>query len=163
MTLNESKTTFSLITSNAIVVAKNGQTLGIGAGQMNRVGAAKLALGIDVPLACMSSRYSVMARITILRTSGFDPAFEETQIKIGRRLAIKVLNASKFALSMGVPWDADEAALAAVPAPSLDAREVTEDIDRALLAALAEVVEAATTAFEGYEHARALEVTESLF
>ena len=94
---------------------------------------------------------------------GLDPAFEETQIKIGRRLASKVLNASKFALSMGVPWDADEAALAAVPAPSLEAREVTEDIDRALLAALAEVVEAATTAFEGYEHARALEVTESLF
>ncbi|MGK2349378.1 valine--tRNA ligase [Actinomyces sp. W5033] len=94
---------------------------------------------------------------------GLDPAFEETQIKIGRRLAIKVLNASKFALSMGVPWDADEAALAAVPAPSLDAREVTEEIDRALLAALADVVEAATAAFEGYEHARALEVTESLF
>jgi len=47
---------------------------------------------------------------------GLDAAFEETQIKIGRRLAIKVLNASKFALSMGIPWDADEATAAAAAA-----------------------------------------------
>lgn len=32
------------VKSNAIVVAKNGATVGIGAGQMNRVGAAKIAL-----------------------------------------------------------------------------------------------------------------------
>ena len=32
------------VKSNAIVVAKEGQTLGVGAGQMNRVGAAKIAL-----------------------------------------------------------------------------------------------------------------------
>ena len=94
---------------------------------------------------------------------GLDPAFEQTQIKIGRRLAIKVLNASKFALSMGIPWDADEAALAAVPAPELDPSAVTEPIDRAVLAALAEVVETATASFEKFEHARALEATESFF
>ncbi|WP_017179283.1 valine--tRNA ligase [Actinomyces timonensis] len=94
---------------------------------------------------------------------GLDAAFEEQQIKIGRRLAIKVLNASKFALSMGLPWDADEATLAAAPAPSLDAAAVTEPIDRAVLAALADVVDAATTAFEGFEHARALEAAESFF
>lgn len=94
---------------------------------------------------------------------GLDPAFEEAQIKVGRRLAIKVLNASKFALSMGLPWDADEATIAAQPAPSLDPSEVTEAIDRAVLAALARVVEAATVAFDGYEHARALEMTESFF
>lgn len=94
---------------------------------------------------------------------GLDPAFEETQIKIGRRLAIKVLNASKFALSMGIPWDADEATLAAVPAPELDPSAVTEPIDRAVLAALAGVVETATAAFDSFEHARALETTESFF
>ncbi|BDA63410.1 valine--tRNA ligase [Actinomyces capricornis] len=94
---------------------------------------------------------------------GMDAAFEETQIKIGRRLAIKLLNASKFALSMGIPWDADEAALAAAPAPSLEASQVTEPIDRAVLAALADVVEAATAAFEDFGHARALEVTEAFF
>ena len=48
---------------------------------------------------------------------GLDAAFEEAQIKVGRRLAIKILNASKFALSMGIAWDADEAAVAAAPAP----------------------------------------------
>src|SRR5690625_531653 len=32
------------VKSNAIVLAKNGQTIGIGAGQMNRVGAAKIAI-----------------------------------------------------------------------------------------------------------------------
>lgn len=94
---------------------------------------------------------------------GLDPAFEEAQIKVGRRLAIKVLNASKFALSMGIPWDAEEAARAAAPAPDLDASHVTEPIDRAVLAELARVVEAATAAFDAYEHARALEVTESFF
>ena len=46
------------VKSNAIVVAKNGRTLGIGAGQMNRVGAAKIALeqaGDDVQGAVLAS------------------------------------------------------------------------------------------------------------
>ena len=94
---------------------------------------------------------------------GLDAAFEESQIKVGRRLAIKVLNASRFALSMGIPWDADEETRAAAPAPCLDASVVTEPIDRAVLAALADVVATATAAFERFEHARALEATESLF
>ncbi len=94
---------------------------------------------------------------------GLDATFDEAQIKVGRRLAIKVLNASKFALSMGVPWDADETTLATVPAPCLDTAAVTEPVDRAVLAALADVVDAATKAFENFEHARALEVAESFF
>ena len=94
---------------------------------------------------------------------GLDAAFEEAQIKVGRRLAIKILNASKFALFMGIPWDADEAARAAAPAPCLDAAVVVEPIDRAVLAALAEVVDTATAAFERFEHARALEAAESFF
>lgn len=79
---------------------------------------------------------------------GTDAAFEEGQMKIGRRLAIKVLNVSKFALSMG--------------AVDPDA-EVTEPLDRATLAALADVVEEATAAFEAYDHTRALQVTETFF
>ncbi|VEG27040.1 valine--tRNA ligase [Actinomyces howellii] len=94
---------------------------------------------------------------------GLDATFDEAQMKIGRRLAIKILNASKFALSMGLPWDADEETRAAAPAPDLDPSQVTVPIDRAVLAALADVVETATGSFEAYEHARALEAAESFF
>ena len=81
---------------------------------------------------------------------GADAAFDPqnpTQVKIGRRLAIKVLNAAKFVLSF--------------PAP--EGARVTHDLDAAMLATLDEVVRDATKAFESYDHARALEVTESFF
>lgn len=84
---------------------------------------------------------------------GVDAAFDEQQMKIGRRLAMKVLNASKFALSM-----AGEGA-----AVDLDPAAATEPVDRAILAGLAKVVEDATAAFEAYDHTRALEVSETYF
>ncbi len=42
--LNFAQTVVKHVRSNAIVVASEGQTLGIGAGQMNRIGAARIAL-----------------------------------------------------------------------------------------------------------------------
>jgi Valyl-tRNA synthetase len=82
---------------------------------------------------------------------GTDAAFEEGQMKIGRRLAIKILNASKFALSItGTDVELDHSA-------------VTEPLDRAMLAGLAEVVETATQALETFDHTRALETTETFF
>ncbi len=81
---------------------------------------------------------------------GTDAAFDPrnpTQIKIGRRLAIKLLNAAKFVLSFPVPADA----------------RITHALDASMLAALDAVVREATTAFEGYEHARALETVETFF
>ncbi|MDR3069347.1 MAG: valine--tRNA ligase, partial [Cellulomonas sp.] len=84
---------------------------------------------------------------------GTDAAFEESQMKIGRRLAIKILNASKFALSFG---DSDSPV-------SLDPAAVTVPLDQAVLAGLATVVEQATAALEAYDHTRALEVTETFF
>jgi valyl-tRNA synthetase len=79
---------------------------------------------------------------------GTDAAFDVGQMKVGRRLAIKVLNAAKFVLSFEL---------------ASDKVEVTEAIDKAMLAALAEVVTGATKAFESYDHTKALELTESFF
>lgn len=79
---------------------------------------------------------------------GTDTAFDTGQMKIGRRLAIKILNASKFSLSLNA---------------TLNKSDVSQDVDRALLNNLAQVVETATSAFEKYEYTRALEVAESFF
>ncbi|MFT4221099.1 MAG: valine--tRNA ligase [Microbacterium sp.] len=81
---------------------------------------------------------------------GADAAFDvnnPTQVKIGRRLAIKVLNAAKFVLSFPVPEDA----------------RITHALDASMLATLDDVVREATRAFDAYDHARALEVTEAFF
>jgi valyl-tRNA synthetase len=82
---------------------------------------------------------------------GTDTALDTGVMKIGRRLAIKVLNASKFALGR----------LGDGPVPGSDA--VRQPLDAALLAQLAALVETATAAHEGFDYARALEVTESFF
>ncbi|MCW2504732.1 MAG: Valyl-tRNA synthetase [Actinomycetia bacterium] len=81
---------------------------------------------------------------------GTDTAFDTGQMKVGRRLAIKLLNASRFVLGIGAIADA---ALA----------DVTVPIDRALLARLADVTEGATADLDGYEYTRALERTEEFF
>ncbi|HEY4452493.1 MAG TPA: valine--tRNA ligase [Solirubrobacteraceae bacterium] len=78
---------------------------------------------------------------------GTDTAFDEQQMKVGRRVAVKLLNASKFAL-------------ADLPAA---AEALTHPLDRALVARLAGVVEDATRSFEDYDYARALERAESFF
>jgi len=80
---------------------------------------------------------------------GTDTAFDEGQMKIGRRLAIKLLNASKFVLRIR-----DDAP---------NGGEVTEAIDRAMLQSLAELVREVTDAFEDYDWAKALDRTERFF
>ncbi|MEY2885572.1 MAG: hypothetical protein RJB40_426, partial [Actinomycetota bacterium] len=79
---------------------------------------------------------------------GVDTAFSEDQMKVGRKLATKLLNVTKFVLGFG------EANPSATP---------TEAVDIAMLARLASVVDEATTAFETYDYARALEKSESFF
>ena len=85
---------------------------------------------------------------------GTDTAFDDGQMKIGRRLAIKILNASRFALGFGAgeatPLDIDPAA-------------ITNPLDRAMLERLADLVDEATRAFDGFDYSRALERTETWF
>ena len=83
---------------------------------------------------------------------GADTVFSEEQMKVGRRLAIKILNASRFVLSR-----LDDTDVMQTPPAGL------EPLDAAMLARLAGVVEEATAEFDGYDHARALEITESFF
>ncbi|MEN3534187.1 valine--tRNA ligase [Microbispora sp. ZYX-F-249] len=78
---------------------------------------------------------------------GTDTAFDTGQIKIGRRLAIKILNASKFVLGFR----------------SEGGGEVTAPVDLSMLAALRAVVAEAGEAFEAYDYTRALERTERFF
>jgi valyl-tRNA synthetase len=90
---------------------------------------------------------------------GTDAAFDPQnpkQMKIGRRLAIKVLNAAKFVHSFEAPAGVDSV-------DALGASAITEPLDRDMLASLAEVVRVATKALDEYDHARALDVAEQFF
>jgi valyl-tRNA synthetase len=78
---------------------------------------------------------------------GTDTAFDPQQMKVGRRLAVKLLNASKFAL-------------ADLPA---EGEVLGNPLDRAMIGRLAAVVADATSSFEEYDYARALERVEVFF
>src|SRR5262245_44094895 len=81
---------------------------------------------------------------------GVDTAFDQGEMKIGRRLAIKILNASKFALGV-----------IGSEAPAPDA--IDRPLDRSMIAALHNVVEVASRSFDDFDYARALEHTERFF
>jgi valyl-tRNA synthetase len=77
---------------------------------------------------------------------GTDTAFDTGQMKVGRRLAIKFLNASKFVLARPLPPGA-----------------VTHPLDKGLLTSLRALVEDTTRALEDYDYARALQIAETFF
>ena len=80
---------------------------------------------------------------------GVDTAFSEDQMKVGRKLATKLLNVSKFVLG----FMTDHA----------NAITVTEDVDHSMLLRLGSVIDEASAAFEAFDYARALERTEQFF
>ena len=79
---------------------------------------------------------------------GVDTTFSEEQMKVGRKLATKLLNLTKFVLGAG------ELTVGSMP---------TDLIDHAMLTRLAAVVDEATLALEQFDYARALERTEAFF
>ena len=77
---------------------------------------------------------------------GTDTAFDAGQMKVGRRLAIKILNAARFALLQAEPTG-----------------PIIEPLDRGMLSELAALVRDATTLLEGYDYASVLNRTERFF
>jgi valyl-tRNA synthetase len=77
---------------------------------------------------------------------GVDTAFDTGQMKVGRRLAIKLLNASKFILASPEPTG-----------------EVASPLDRGMLTGLAALVTEVTDALDAYEYGKALQRAESFF
>jgi valyl-tRNA synthetase len=77
---------------------------------------------------------------------GVDTAFDENVMRVGKRLATKLWNASKFVLGQ-----------------TAEAGPITAELDRAFVAELAALVERATEDFERYEHADVLKAAESFF
>jgi valyl-tRNA synthetase len=67
-------------------------------------------------------------------------------MKVGRRLAIKILNAARFALMQAEPRG-----------------PVIEPLDRGMLTRLAELVRESTEQLDAYDYARVLERTERFF
>jgi valyl-tRNA synthetase len=78
---------------------------------------------------------------------GADTAYDTNRMRVGRRLAMKLLNAGKFVLSF----------------PPAGRGEVTHPVDAAMLARLADVVRDATAALDGLDYTRALERAEEFF
>ena len=77
---------------------------------------------------------------------GADTTFDPGQMKVGRRLAMKLLNAARFALLQAEPRGA-----------------ITEPLDRGMLTSLAALVQESTEQLEAYDYARVLERTETFF
>jgi valyl-tRNA synthetase len=77
---------------------------------------------------------------------GTDTVFDPNRMRVGRRLALKILNASRFVLGFDAPDTT-----------------VTEPLDLAMLAALDAVIGEATAALAALDHTRALAVVEAFF
>ena len=77
---------------------------------------------------------------------GTDTACDPNQMRVGRRLAIKVLNASRFVLASAEPQGS-----------------ITAAVDRAILRTLAALTADVTRDFEEYDYARVLQRTEEFF
>jgi valyl-tRNA synthetase len=79
---------------------------------------------------------------------GTDTAFDTGQMRVGRRLSIKLLNASKFVLANAQPGQRSD---------------VSEAVDKGLLTMVGRLVRESTQDLEAYNYASVLQKSESLF
>jgi valyl-tRNA synthetase len=84
---------------------------------------------------------------------GVDTAHDEQVFKVGKRLCMKLFNASKFVIDRFNDIDAAQ----------LGPDKITEEMDRAVIAQLRPVIERSTTAFDAFDYAQALETIEKFF
>jgi len=102
---------------------------------------------VVTPLALLEEHGSDAVRYwAACAKPGADTPFDANQMRIGRKLAIKILNASKFALSASEPRG-----------------PICCPVDRAMIRNLAALVGDATRDLEDYEYSRALQRAESFF
>jgi valyl-tRNA synthetase len=81
---------------------------------------------------------------------GSDTATDPAVFKIGSKLMVKLFNASRFVLLQLTD-----------PVPGID--KITHAMDRAIVSSVSQVVRSATKAFDEYDYAQALQITEELF
>lgn len=82
---------------------------------------------------------------------GVDTAFDEGIMKIGRRLSTKLLNASKFVLTV------------ASDVTDIEFENISNELDQSFLAILKDDVIQCTKAFKNYDYARSLQISETRF
>jgi valyl-tRNA synthetase len=86
---------------------------------------------------------------------GVDTAFDAKLFGIGKRLATKLFNASRFVLL--------QLERAGARADDADPAQISQALDRAFAARLGGVIDSATAAFEQFDYAGALQVSEEAF
>ena len=87
---------------------------------------------------------------------GADVTFDPAQLRVGRRLAIKILNASRFVLGLAPP-EGNRGDHGGGPEP------IGEPLDVAMLERLAGVIGQCTRALDDYDHTGALTAAEEFF
>ncbi|HRK35869.1 MAG TPA: valine--tRNA ligase, partial [Candidatus Hydrogenedentes bacterium] len=85
--------------------------------------------------------------------TGVDTAFDEQVFKVGKRLATKLFNATKFVLGR----------FEGIDPGMLGPERITHEMDRAVIRELRPLIERATAAFEQFDYAQSLQLTEDFF
>jgi valyl-tRNA synthetase len=84
---------------------------------------------------------------------GVDTAYDEQVFKVGKKLCTKLFNASKFAMGR----------FAEIDPGALGSDKITHELDRAVIRELRPTIERASQAFDAFDYAQALQLTEEFF